>query len=78
MAPFAAMGQAEVEFKRLEFEISTLAVRSLRHSIDEADLTGNFSPVLVRLVRPPTEIETSLCALARGSPYWRPRSTGIS
>jgi phospholipase/carboxylesterase len=38
MVPFAAMGQAEVEFKNLGFEITTHAARGLGHSIDEAGL----------------------------------------
>lgn len=38
MVPFAAMGQAEVEFKGMGFEISTHAARRLGHSIDEAGL----------------------------------------
>ena len=44
MVPFAAMGQAEDEFKGLGFEISTHAARGLGHSIDEAGLRlgGDF------------------------------------
>lgn len=38
MVPFASMGQAELDFKRLGFEISTHAARGLGHSIDEAGL----------------------------------------
>ena len=51
MVPFAAMGQAEVEFKRMGFEISTQAARGLGHSIDEAGLRrgGEF---LARVLRP--------------------------
>ena len=44
MVPFAAMGQAEAEFKAMGFEISTHASRGLGHSIDEAGLRlgGDF------------------------------------
>jgi len=51
MVPFAAMGQAEVEFKRMGFEISTHAARGLGHSIDEAGLRlgGEF---LTRVLSP--------------------------
>jgi len=38
MVPFAAMGEAEVEFRRLGFEISTYASPGLGHSIDEPGL----------------------------------------
>ncbi len=38
MVPFAAMGEAEVEFKTLGFEISAHAAPGLGHSIDEAGL----------------------------------------
>ena len=38
MVPFTAMAQAETEFKRLGFEITTQAARGLGHSIDEAGL----------------------------------------
>jgi phospholipase/carboxylesterase len=38
MVPFAAMAQAEVDFKRMGFEISTHAERGLGHSIGEAGL----------------------------------------
>ena len=38
MVPFAAMGQAEGEFKSMGFEISTHAAPGLGHSIDEAGL----------------------------------------
>ena len=51
MVPFAAMGQAEVEFKRMGFEISAHAARGLGHSIDEAGLRlgGEF---LARVLSP--------------------------
>lgn len=51
MVPFAAMGQAEVEFKSMGFEISTHAARGLGHSIDEAGLRlgGEF---LARVLSP--------------------------
>ncbi|WP_304177215.1 alpha/beta hydrolase [Phenylobacterium aquaticum] len=51
MVPFAAMGQAEVEFKALGFEIATHASRGLGHSIDEAGLRlgGDF---LARVLSP--------------------------
>ncbi|MDP3855061.1 alpha/beta hydrolase [Phenylobacterium sp.] len=44
MVPFVAMGQAEVEFKAMGFEISTHAARRLGHSIDEGGLRlgGDF------------------------------------
>ncbi|MES3027979.1 MAG: dienelactone hydrolase family protein [Pseudomonadota bacterium] len=44
MVPFAAMGQAEAEFKAMGFEISTHAAQGLGHSIDEAGLRlgGDF------------------------------------
>ncbi len=38
MVPFAAMGQAEVEFKGMGFGISTHAARGLGHSINEEGL----------------------------------------
>jgi phospholipase/carboxylesterase len=38
MVPFAAMGQAEVEFARLGFEVDTYVAGGLGHSIDEAGL----------------------------------------
>ena len=38
MVPFAAMGEAEGECKRLGFEINTYVARGLGHSIDEAGL----------------------------------------
>jgi phospholipase/carboxylesterase len=51
MVPFVAMGQAEVEFKRMGFEISTHAAPGLGHSIDEAGLRlgGEF---LARVLSP--------------------------
>jgi phospholipase/carboxylesterase len=51
MVPFAAMAQAEVEFKNLGFEITTHAARGLGHSIDEAGLRlgGKF---LARVLSP--------------------------
>lgn len=44
MVPFAAMGQAQAEFNRLGFEVSTHTSRGLGHSIDEAGLRlgGDF------------------------------------
>jgi phospholipase/carboxylesterase len=44
MVPFAAMGQAEVECKRLGFEVDTYVAPGLGHSIDEAGLRlgGDF------------------------------------
>jgi phospholipase/carboxylesterase len=44
MVPFASMGQAEVEFHRLGFQVNTHIARGLGHSIDEAGLRlgGDF------------------------------------
>jgi phospholipase/carboxylesterase len=51
VVPFAAMGQSEVEFKRMGFAISTHVERGLGHSINEAGLRlgGEF---LARLLSP--------------------------
>ncbi|WP_309644907.1 dienelactone hydrolase family protein [Phenylobacterium sp.] len=38
MVPFAAMGQADVAFRGMGFEVSTHAAHGLGHSIDEAGL----------------------------------------
>jgi phospholipase/carboxylesterase len=52
MVQFAAMGQAEAEFKRMGFEIGAHAARGLGHSIDETGLRlgGDF---LARVLHPP-------------------------
>jgi phospholipase/carboxylesterase len=50
MVPFEAMGQAEVQCKRLGFEVNTYVARGLGHTIDEAGLRsgGDF---LARVLR---------------------------
>ena len=51
MVPFAAMGEAEVEFKATGFQINTHTAQGLGHSIDEAGLRlgGDF---LARVLSP--------------------------